>query len=109
MSQYRRCGDAAGGEGLVRAEDESLALRRLIKMVNGNDRNLRTFCGSKIAYASDMQTRLRALLFAATLFTAVDASAVPYYYVDWTAADISAGTAAGTITLPDASTVTVGF
>ncbi|HUP39558.1 MAG TPA: PEP-CTERM sorting domain-containing protein [Vicinamibacterales bacterium] len=43
------------------------------------------------------------------LFTAADASAVPYYYVNWTSADIGTGTASGTITLPDASIVTVGF
>lgn len=37
------------------------------------------------------------------------ASAVPYNYVDWTSANVGAGTASGVITLPDASTVTVGF
>ena len=37
------------------------------------------------------------------------AAAVPYYYVDWTAANPSAGTASGAITLPDASVVNVGF
>lgn len=37
------------------------------------------------------------------------AHAVPYQYVDWTAADPGAGTASGTITLPDASTVAVNF
>jgi hypothetical protein len=56
-----------------------------------------------------MRNRLSVLLFAATLFTAADASAVPYYYVDWTSANVSGGTASGTITLPDSSTVTVGF
>lgn len=32
-----------------------------------------------------------------------------YHYVDWTAADVGGGTATGTITLPDSSTVTVDF
>ena len=36
-------------------------------------------------------------------------SAVPYYYVDWTSASASTGTASGVITLPDSSTVNVGF
>ncbi len=40
---------------------------------------------------------------------AMPAAAVPYYYVDWTAANPSAGTASGTITLPDSSVVNVGF
>lgn len=35
------------------------------------------------------------------------ASASTYYYTDWTAADVSGGTANGTITLPDSSTVSV--
>lgn len=37
------------------------------------------------------------------------ASAAPYYYVDWTTANVGGGTASGVITLPDASTVNVGF
>jgi uncharacterized protein affecting Mg2+/Co2+ transport len=37
------------------------------------------------------------------------ASADTYYYVEWSAADVAAGTASGTITLPDKSTVTVNF
>lgn len=37
------------------------------------------------------------------------ALAVPYNYVDWMSANVGAGTATGTITLPDASIVTVGF
>jgi hypothetical protein len=37
------------------------------------------------------------------------ATAAPYYYVDWQTINAGAGTASGTITLPDASTVTVGF
>lgn len=54
--------------------------------------------------------RLTALAIAA--FGAVAAMpvlAAPYYYVDWTAANPSAGTASGTITLPDSSVVNVGF
>jgi hypothetical protein len=38
-----------------------------------------------------------------------NASAVPYYYVDWTTANVAGGTASGLITLPDASTVNVAF
>ncbi|MEK9646741.1 MAG: hypothetical protein VW547_14475, partial [Alphaproteobacteria bacterium] len=37
------------------------------------------------------------------------ASAVPYHYVDWRSANGAGGTATGTITLPDSSTVTVNF
>ncbi len=37
------------------------------------------------------------------------ASAVPYHYFDWTSANVAGGTATGTITLPDSSTVTVNF
>lgn len=37
------------------------------------------------------------------------ASAVPYYYTDWTSWNPAGGTAQGVITLPDASTVNVGF
>lgn len=40
---------------------------------------------------------------------ATSASAVLYHYVDWTSADVPGGTASGTITLPDSSTVTVDF
>lgn len=49
------------------------------------------------------------LPLAAALSLAAPAAAVPYYYVDWTSANAAAGIASGTITLPDASTVTVGF
>lgn len=37
------------------------------------------------------------------------ASAVPYHYVDWQNINPTGGTAFGVITLPDASTVNVGF
>jgi len=37
------------------------------------------------------------------------ATAAPYYYVDWTTANVAQGTASGLITLPDSSTVTVNF
>ncbi|MBN1606763.1 MAG: hypothetical protein JW940_09020, partial [Polyangiaceae bacterium] len=37
------------------------------------------------------------------------ASAATYIYVDWTEADVGQGTASGTISLPDDSTVTVDF
>jgi hypothetical protein len=56
-----------------------------------------------------MQRQLSALFCVASLLIAADAFAVPYHYVDWLTADISAGTASGTITLPDTSVVTVGF
>ena len=49
-----------------------------------------------------------ALTILALLIPAT-AQAVPYHYVDWTAADVAGGTASGTITLPDTSTVTVTF
>src|SRR5688572_20762916 len=37
------------------------------------------------------------------------AGAVPYHYVDWQTVNPTGGTASGVITLPDLSTVTVGF
>jgi len=46
---------------------------------------------------------------AILLSVAGTANAVPYHYVDWTTASPEAGTAAGIIELPDASTVDVGF
>lgn len=46
---------------------------------------------------------------ACALAAACSASAAPYYYVDWTAANVGSGTASGVITLPDSSTVNVGF
>jgi hypothetical protein len=49
------------------------------------------------------------LLAASLLAMAGTAHAVPYHYVDWTAANPGAGTASGTISLPDSSTVGVGF
>lgn len=57
-------------------------------------------------------TRPQALRTAiATAFLSVSAAvhAAPYYYVDWTSANVGAGTASGVITLPDASTVSVNF
>lgn len=52
---------------------------------------------------------LAALVGLGLSFNATSASAVLYHYVDWTSADVAGGTASGTITLPDSSTVTVGF
>lgn len=46
-------------------------------------------------------------LLAAMLSTT--ASAVPYYYTDWTSWNPGGGTAQGVITLPDTSTVNVSF
>jgi hypothetical protein len=43
------------------------------------------------------------------LSTVVPAFGATYYYVDWTSANVAQGTATGTITLPDLSTVTVNF
>lgn len=54
-------------------------------------------------------SKLSGLLAASLLAMAGTANAVPYYYVDWTAANPAAGTASGTITLPDTSTVGVSF
>jgi Calx-beta domain-containing protein len=43
------------------------------------------------------------------LSTALPALGATYYYVNWTSANVAQGTATGTITLPDLSTVTVTF
>lgn len=51
----------------------------------------------------------RALAGAMLLFLALPAFGATYYYVDWTSANVAQGTATGTITLPDLSTVTVTF
>lgn len=48
------------------------------------------------------------MLLASLLITSF-ASAVPYNYTDWTAANVNGGTASGIITLPDFSTVTVNL
>jgi hypothetical protein len=47
----------------------------------------------------------------ATLLLAMSGTtlAAPYYYVDWLSANTAAGSASGVITLPDLSTVNVGF
>jgi hypothetical protein len=53
---------------------------------------------------------LKKLAVAASLsVTAAAAPAVPYHYVDWQQINPTGGTASGVITLPDSSTVTVGF
>lgn len=52
---------------------------------------------------------LSASVAAAFALAPLTAAAVPYHYVDWTTADVGGGTASGTITLPDTSTVTVDF
>jgi hypothetical protein len=46
---------------------------------------------------------------ASLLACASLATAAPYYYVDWLTANPAAGTASGTITLPDSSVVSIGF
>lgn len=52
---------------------------------------------------------LSALVGLGLSLNATSASAVLYHYVDWTSANVAGGTATGTITLPDSSTVTVDF
>lgn len=52
---------------------------------------------------------IKSLLGGVLLLIGGSASAVPYHFVDWTAANPGAGTASGTITLPDLSTVAVDF
>ena len=52
------------------------------------------------------------VLFLLSILIAVvpiSAYSATYYYVDWMAATPSSGSASGTITLPDTSTVNVGF
>jgi hypothetical protein len=60
-----------------------------------------------------MKTSLRRLVGTisgtAVLSLSAGAVAAPYYYVDWLSANVGGGTASGTITLPDASVVTVNF
>jgi hypothetical protein len=56
-----------------------------------------------------LQTIRRVFLGAGCALLASGASGAPYYYVDWQVVSPSLGTAAGVITLPDLSTVTVGF
>jgi VWD domain-containing protein/collagen triple helix repeat protein/IPT/TIG domain-containing protein len=46
---------------------------------------------------------------AGTSTAAVSIPVATYYYVDWTTASVAGGTATGTITLPDASVITVNF
>lgn len=55
------------------------------------------------------QTILRTAIATCFLTAATVATAAPYFYVDWTTANVGAGTASGLITLPDTSTVTVDF
>lgn len=59
--------------------------------------------------ASLKQTALKIVLAVFGLCGALSASAATYYYVDWTSANVAGGTASGVITLPDSSTVNVGF
>ena len=57
-----------------------------------------------------MASKARFFIALALLWLAPQAAhAATYSYVDWTQADVTAGTAKGTITLPDSSTVTVTF
>lgn len=56
-----------------------------------------------------MLAQVRLVVGAATLLCVCGVSAAPYYYVNWTSADVAGGTATGTITLPDASVVIVNF
>lgn len=52
---------------------------------------------------------IRTAIGAAVLAISGLTQAAPYFYVDWTSANVGAGTASGLITLPDASTVSVNF
>src|SRR5688572_4660822 len=57
-----------------------------------------------------MFTRFRLFTVTACLLASASiATAAPYFYVDWLTANPTAGTASGVITLPDLSTVTIGF
>ena len=56
-----------------------------------------------------MNKILLKLLGGVMLSLAGAANAVPYLFVDWTAGNPAAGTASGTITLQDSSTISVGF
>ena len=56
-----------------------------------------------------MKSIARLIVGGGLALSAASAIAVPYHYVDWDSVDPGAGTASGVITLPDASTVTVGF
>lgn len=51
----------------------------------------------------------RSMLAALLLTMSGTTLAAPYYYVDWLSANTAAGSASGVITLPDLSTVNVGF
>jgi len=51
----------------------------------------------------------RLLIAGLTCAASFAASAATYHYVNWTEANVAQGTAMGTITLPDSSTVTVNF
>jgi hypothetical protein len=55
-----------------------------------------------------MPKRYWLALASASLVSSL-ANAVPYYYVDWQTINPAGGTAAGVITLPDLSTVNIGF
>lgn len=55
------------------------------------------------------KSALQAIFGACCVLTSASVSAVPYHYVDWQVVAPSLGTASGVITLPDLSTVTVGF
>lgn len=52
---------------------------------------------------------VRTLAALAVSACSASAFAATYYYVDWTSASVATGSATGTITLPDSSTVTVNF
>lgn len=52
---------------------------------------------------------VRALAALGLSACSLTAFAATYHYVDWTSASVATGSASGTITLPDTSTVTVTF
>ena len=73
---------------------------------SGCQRRCELHLGPRLSFRHALS--LSVLLGAATTAPG-QASAALYRYVDWTEADVAQGTASGTITLPDESTVTVEF
>jgi hypothetical protein len=94
----------------VKPSEKKVAMEEDVGRLSRQKRlKYRVLLGAKIAPAAVMRKLLSVFLFVASLSIATDALAVPYYYVDWTEANIPGGTAAGVITLPDLSTVNVTF
>jgi MYXO-CTERM domain-containing protein len=60
-------------------------------------------------HASAWRRTFAALLSGAAMLAAPGLARADVYWVNWSSADVGSGTASGTITLPDNSTVTVTF